>query len=284
MNHKKPRRLYNEEKFAVKRRCIRKRAPGTRAPQEMPAQPNDRWSLDFLSDVLEPGRRSRITAAIDHCMRECLALIADTSLSGRRVARKLHGRSWFPLRFLPNVLRHRVDQPRHSRMAERDRRSLTLHRVWPTDAERVQRELERPPPRQAHQRRCLHELRGRSTEARQVALRLQHHQGKLGAGRTHARTQFFKSSTLGARADPSTMHNQDSPCECGNLGLRSPLRRPPPPWPHRIPTSGAGNNRGAKPAARLRSADHPAWRRNLQCTNIQTGPVSGGPVRWFSMT
>ncbi len=160
----------------------------------------------------------------------------------------------------------------------------TLHRVWPTDAERVQRELERPPPRQAHQRRCLHELRGRSTEARQVALRLQHHQGKLGAGRTHARTQFFKSSTLGARADPSTMHNQDSPCECGNLGLRSPLRRPPPPWPHRIPTSGAGNNRGAKPAARLRSADHPAWRRNLQCTNIQTGPVSGGPVRWFSMT
>ena len=74
MNHKKPRRLYNEEKFAVKRRCIRKRAPGTRAPQEMPVQPNDRWSLDCLSDVLKPGRRSRIPAAIDHCMRECLAL------------------------------------------------------------------------------------------------------------------------------------------------------------------------------------------------------------------
>ena len=28
--------------------------------------------------------------------------------------------------------------------------------------------------------------------------------------------------------------------------------------------------------ARLRYAGHPAWRRNHQCTNIQTGPVDGG--------
>ena len=91
MNHKKLRRLYAEEGLAVKRRRGRKRATGTRAPKDMPQRPNDRWSLDFLSDVFEPGRRFRILAVIDDCTRECLALIADTSLSGRRVARELDG-------------------------------------------------------------------------------------------------------------------------------------------------------------------------------------------------
>jgi len=89
MNHKKLRRLYKEEGLAVKRRRGRKRATGTRAPLDVPRRPNDRWSLDFLSDLFEPGRRFRILAVIDDCTRECLGLVADTSLSGRRVAREL---------------------------------------------------------------------------------------------------------------------------------------------------------------------------------------------------
>ena len=35
------------------------------------------------------GRRFRILTVIDNCTRECLGLVADTSLSGRRVAREL---------------------------------------------------------------------------------------------------------------------------------------------------------------------------------------------------
>ncbi len=35
------------------------------------------------------GRRLRILTVIDNCTRKCLALVADTSLSGRRVAREL---------------------------------------------------------------------------------------------------------------------------------------------------------------------------------------------------
>lgn len=89
MNHKKLRRLYAEEGLAVKRRRGRKRATGTRAPIDAPERPNERWSLDFLSDVFEPGRRFRILAVIDDCTRECLGLIADTSISGVRVAREL---------------------------------------------------------------------------------------------------------------------------------------------------------------------------------------------------
>ena len=89
MNHKKLRRLYAEEGLAVKRRRGRKRATGTRAPLDAPERPNERWSLDFLSDVFEPGRRFRILAVIDDCTRENLGLIADTSISGVRVAREL---------------------------------------------------------------------------------------------------------------------------------------------------------------------------------------------------
>ena len=79
MNHKKLRRLYSEEGLAVKRRRGRKRATGTRAPLDVPHRPNDRWSLDFLADVFEPGRRFRIFAVIDDCTRENLGLVADTS-------------------------------------------------------------------------------------------------------------------------------------------------------------------------------------------------------------
>src|SRR5947208_11894650 len=67
----------------------RKRALGTRAPLLLPQGPNQRWSLDFLSDALSDGRRFRILAIVDDFTRECLALVADTSLSGLRVAREL---------------------------------------------------------------------------------------------------------------------------------------------------------------------------------------------------
>ncbi len=55
----------------------------------VPMIPNDRWSLDFVSDQLTDGRRFRVLTAADDCTRECLALVADTSLSGLRVAREL---------------------------------------------------------------------------------------------------------------------------------------------------------------------------------------------------
>jgi putative transposase len=89
MNHKKLRRLYREERLQVRRRSGRKRAVGTRAPMTVPQGPNQRWSLDFLSDALADGRRFRILAIVDDFTRECLALVADTSLSGLRVVREL---------------------------------------------------------------------------------------------------------------------------------------------------------------------------------------------------
>jgi putative transposase len=49
-NHKKLLRIYREEGLRVRRRSGRKRALGTRAPMTIPQGPNQRWSLDFVSD------------------------------------------------------------------------------------------------------------------------------------------------------------------------------------------------------------------------------------------
>ena len=89
LNHKKLRRLYREERLQVRRRGGRKRALGTRAPMAMPQGINQRWSLDFVSDTLTDSRRFCILAVVDDFTRECLCLIADTSLSGARVTREL---------------------------------------------------------------------------------------------------------------------------------------------------------------------------------------------------
>lgn len=89
VNKKRIQRIYREERLTVRRRGGRKRAIGTRRPLELPLAPNQRWSLDFVSDQMTDGRRFRILTVIDNCTRECLALVADTSLSGGRVAREL---------------------------------------------------------------------------------------------------------------------------------------------------------------------------------------------------
>lgn len=88
-NHKKVYRVYREEGLSVKRRKGRKRALGTRQPLPVADCINQVWSLDFVSDALSDGRRFRILTVVDQCSRECLGLIADTSLSGLRVAREL---------------------------------------------------------------------------------------------------------------------------------------------------------------------------------------------------
>jgi putative transposase len=82
-------RLYREEGLTVRKRRARRRAVGTRTPILVEAQPNARWSLDFVHDQFACGRRFRILNVVDDVTRECLAAIADTSISGKRVAREL---------------------------------------------------------------------------------------------------------------------------------------------------------------------------------------------------
>ncbi len=55
----------------------------------MPDTINQRWALDFVSDALSDGRRSRIFCLVDDFSRECLATVVDTSIGGVRVMREL---------------------------------------------------------------------------------------------------------------------------------------------------------------------------------------------------
>mgnify|MGYP000191590779 CR=1 FL=1 len=89
MNHKKLRRIYAEEKLQVRRRGGRKRALGTRRPVGVPNGPNQRWSLDFVSDAFTDGRRFRILTVVDDFTKENVLLVPDTSISGLRVTREL---------------------------------------------------------------------------------------------------------------------------------------------------------------------------------------------------
>jgi transposase InsO family protein len=50
----------------------------------LPQGPDQRWSLDFVSDVLADGRRFRTLVVVDDFVHECLALVVDASISGRR--------------------------------------------------------------------------------------------------------------------------------------------------------------------------------------------------------
>jgi len=89
MNKKKLYRLYSEERLTVRKRKKRKRAMGSRTPMPAAGAPNMRWSIDFVSDTFGASRRFRTLAVVDDCTRECIGLVADTSIGGARVTREL---------------------------------------------------------------------------------------------------------------------------------------------------------------------------------------------------
>jgi putative transposase len=82
-------RLYREEGLTVRKRKAHRRAVGARAPILVAAQPNTRWSVDFLHDHFAGSRRFRLFNVIDDVTKECLGANPDTSIGGRYVAREL---------------------------------------------------------------------------------------------------------------------------------------------------------------------------------------------------
>jgi len=142
VNHKKPRRLYAEERLQARWRGGHKRALGTRAPMTIPQGPNQRWSLDFASDTLSDGRRFRILAAVDDFTRECLCLVADTSLSGARVARELDAVIAVRGRPAPCVSDNGTEhQPSDPEMVPGPPERLALRRTGQADPERLCRKV-----------------------------------------------------------------------------------------------------------------------------------------------
>lgn len=57
--------ISRDEGLSIRKRGDRKRAMGTRSPMMLPEGPNERWSLDFVSDALNNGRRVRVLTMVD---------------------------------------------------------------------------------------------------------------------------------------------------------------------------------------------------------------------------
>jgi putative transposase len=89
VNHKCVYRLYRAENLAIRRKKRKHVAAAIRTVPAPPQRPNQRWSIDFVSDALGFGRRFRALTIVDDFTRECLAIEVDTSLPGLRVARVL---------------------------------------------------------------------------------------------------------------------------------------------------------------------------------------------------
>jgi len=87
-NHKRTHRIYTEERLQVRTKQ-RKKLTRPRVPMLVPTKPNERWSVDFMSDQLVDGRRFRILNVVDDFSRVCVGQLVDTSISGARMARFL---------------------------------------------------------------------------------------------------------------------------------------------------------------------------------------------------
>ena len=89
VNHKRVYRLYRAEGLAVRRKHRKRLASALRTVLPSPAAPNERWSMDFVSDALMNGTRIRVFNVVDDFTRECLATEVDTSIPGLRATRVL---------------------------------------------------------------------------------------------------------------------------------------------------------------------------------------------------
>ena len=89
MNHKRVYRQYREESLAERTKKRRKRPSHLRLVMPPADGPNERWSMDFVTDRLENGRQFRVLTVVDHFSRECPLLEAGMSMTGKAVARAL---------------------------------------------------------------------------------------------------------------------------------------------------------------------------------------------------
>ena len=89
VNAKRIYRLYDDEGLTVRTKPRKRLASLPRVPMPGATRPNERWSMDFVSARLVDGRWFRTVTVLDLYTRESLALVADRSLTGVKVAATL---------------------------------------------------------------------------------------------------------------------------------------------------------------------------------------------------
>lgn len=89
-NRKRVLRVYRNMKLSMRRKRKRPLPQRECTPLEKQIQPNQVWSIDFMSDSLTDGRRIRVFNAIDDYNREILLSKVGISFPARRVTRLLN--------------------------------------------------------------------------------------------------------------------------------------------------------------------------------------------------
>jgi len=89
VNAKRVYRLYREEGLQVRTTKRAKRPAHARVALAGALRPNQRWSMDFVSDRFADGRWFRILTVVDQYTRECLCAYADRSQTGEKVVEQM---------------------------------------------------------------------------------------------------------------------------------------------------------------------------------------------------
>jgi putative transposase len=88
-NHKRVHRLYRLAGLAVRRRRRRERVALERQPLLLPSGPNEVWSMDFVMDRLEDGRRLKALTVVDDFTKEAVEIALDHGMGSHYVVRVL---------------------------------------------------------------------------------------------------------------------------------------------------------------------------------------------------
>ena len=89
VNRKRVQRLYCQERLQVQRRKRRHGVAVERRPLIVPTGPNQVWSMDFVSDALETGRRLKCLTIVDDFTKEAVDIVVDHGIGGEYVTHVL---------------------------------------------------------------------------------------------------------------------------------------------------------------------------------------------------
>jgi putative transposase len=89
INKKRVQRIYVEEKLSLRIKRRIKHAASVRVPLPVPTGQDQVWSIDFVFDWVQSGRKLKMLTVVDDFTHECLAIEVDFGIRARRVTQVL---------------------------------------------------------------------------------------------------------------------------------------------------------------------------------------------------